>query len=96
MPRGDVLVLLGMPAHEAPPWGFGWSIEEAFRPPFVADALGSRLQLVYRRQWRTGAWAAHRDNYPGRSIHVIAWNPAFLGIEVLREDEVESGADPLP
>lgn len=85
MPRGDVLVLVGMPAHETPPWGFGWSLEDALRPPFVEDAIDSRLEVVHRRQWRPEAWAAYRGKYPGRGIHVIAWNPAFNGIEFLRD-----------
>lgn len=84
MPRGDVLVLVGMPAHKTPPWGFGWSLEDALRPPFVADPLDSRLELVYRRQWRPEAWGAFRGKYPGRGIQVLAWNPAFEGIEFLR------------
>jgi hypothetical protein len=84
MPRGDVLVLVGMPAHETPPWGFGWSVAEALRPPFVEEPIDSRLEVVYRRQWRPEAWAAYRGKYPGRGIHVLAWNPAFNGIEFLR------------
>lgn len=84
MPRGDVLVLVGIPAHESPPWGFGWSLEDALRPPFIADALDSRLELDYRRQWRPQAWDAYLGKYPGRGIHVLAWNPVFHGIEFLR------------
>ena len=84
MPRGDVLVLVGMPAHQTPPWGFGWSLAEALRPPFVEEPIDSRLKVVYRRQWRPEAWAAYRGKYPGRGIHVLAWNPAFNGIEFLR------------
>ncbi len=88
-PRGDVVVLVGMPAHQTPPWGFGWSLEDALRPPFVAEGLDSRLDLVYRRQWRPEAWAAYRDKYPSRGIHVLAWNPAFQGIEILRDDGLQ-------
>jgi hypothetical protein len=87
MPRGDVLVLVGMPAHETPPWGFGWSLAEALRPPFVEEPIDSRLEVVYRRQWRPEAWAAYRGKYPGRGIHVLAWSPAFNGIEFLRSEE---------
>jgi hypothetical protein len=90
-PHDDVLVLVGMPAHETPPWGFGWSLEDALRPPFVAESVDSRLEVVNRRQWRPEAWAAYRDKFPGRGIHVLAWNPVFLGIQMLRE-----GRDPLP
>lgn len=85
-PDGDVLVLVGMPAHQSPPWGFGWSLPDALRPPFVSKALESRLEIVSRRQWRPEAWDAYRVKYPGRGIHVLAWNPAFMGIEFLRED----------
>jgi hypothetical protein len=90
-PRGDVLVLVGMPAHEKPPWGFGWSLKEALRPPFVEQAIDSGLEVVFRRQWRPEAWAAFRAKYPGRGIHVIAWNPAFHGIQILRPGAVEPG-----
>lgn len=95
MPRGDVLVLVGMPAHETPPWGFGWSLAEALRPPFVEEPIDSRLEVVYRRQWRPEAWAAYRGKYPGRGIHVLAWNPAFNGIEFLRSSDLESLDEPL-
>jgi hypothetical protein len=94
IPSGDVVVLVGMPAHESPPWGFGWSLDEALRPPFVEDALDSRLELVYRRLWRPEAWAAYRGKYPSRGIHVLAWNPAFNGIEFLRS--VDPGAASVP
>ncbi len=96
MPRGDVLVLVGMPAHETPPWGFGWSLADALRPPFVEEPIDSRLEVVYRRQWRPEAWAAYRGKYPGRGIHVLAWNPAFNGIEILRSAHLESSGEPLP
>ena len=95
MPRGDVLVLVGMPAHRTPPWGFGWSLEDALRPPFVLDAVDSRLNVIYRRQWRSEAWSAYRRRYPGRGVHAIAWNPAFLGIETLRDDGSNRLADAL-
>ena len=85
-PSGDVLVLVGMPAHQTPPWGFGWSQVDALRPPFVAEALDTRLELVSRRLWRPEAWAAYRARHPGRGIHVLAWNPAFDGVEILRDD----------
>jgi hypothetical protein len=95
MPRGDVLVLVGMPAHQTPPWGFGWSLEDALRPPFVTDAVDSRLEVIYRRQWRSEAWAAYRRKYPGLGIHAIAWNPAFPGMETLRDEFANRLADPL-
>ena len=85
-PPGDVLVLVGMPSHQTPPWGFGWSQADALRPPFVTDALDRRLEIVSRRLWRAGAWNAYRVRYPGRGIHVLRWNPAFAGIEILRDD----------
>ena len=96
MPRGDVLVLVGMPAHETPPWGFGWSLAEALRPPFVEEPIDSRLEVVYRKQWRPDAWAGYRRKYPGRGIHVLAWNPRFDGIELLRGAELESRDDSYP
>jgi hypothetical protein len=96
MPRGDVLVLVGMPAYKTAPWGFGWSLEDALRPPFVAEALDSRLQLVYRRQWRPEAWAAYRGKYSGRGVHVLAWNSRFHGIEILRDDQRASVPERVP
>jgi hypothetical protein len=96
MPRGDVLVLVGMPAYKTAPWGFGWSLEDALRPPFVAEALDSRLQLVYRRQWRPKAWAAYRGKYSGRGVHVLEWNSQFHGIEILRDDQRASVPERVP
>ena len=86
--RGAVLVLVGVPAHQRPPWAFGWSLSDALRPPFT-EGLDPRVELVYRRQWRLEAWNAYRNKYPGRGIHVLAWNPAFEGIEILRENAPE-------
>ncbi len=82
---GDVVVLVGMPAHQASPWGFGWSLEGALRPPFVEEAIDSRFEVVVRRLWRPEAWAAYRARYPGRGIHVLSWNRAFDGMEFLRD-----------
>jgi hypothetical protein len=90
LPEGDVLVLVGMPAHESAPWGFGWSLAEALRPPFVEEPIDSRLEVVYRRQWRPEAWAAYRARYGSRGLHVLAWNPAFNGIEFLRSSDIGS------
>lgn len=85
-PSGDVLVLVGMPAHHSSPWGFGWSLYDALRPPFVSEPVVSRLEIVTRRQWRMGAWESFQRKYPGRGIHVLAWNPDSGRIETIDSD----------
>jgi hypothetical protein len=81
----DVLVLVNMPAHVIAPYGFGWSLDDALRPPFSRAATDARLEVIRRRTWRSDSWAAWRRSYPNRGVHVLAWNPAFNGIEILRE-----------
>jgi len=82
---GDVLVLVGMPAHVAPPWGFGWSLSDALGPPFLAEKLEARLTVITRRAWRDEAWQTYRGLFPGREIQVLLWDPEELRIEVVRE-----------
>jgi len=80
--RGDVVVLAGMPAYSAPPWGFGWSLSDALRPPFLSEPLEDKVTVIARRGWRNQAWARYQQEYPGRRIHVLVWNPESLRLEV--------------
>jgi hypothetical protein len=82
---GDVLVLVGMPAHVTPPWGFGWSLSDALAPPFISEKLDDRLTVVTRKVWREEAWQTYRTQYPGRTIRVLIWDPDRLRMTIARE-----------
>jgi hypothetical protein len=96
-PDGSVLVLVGFPQNHEPPWGFGWSLEDALGPPFLKEKLDRRYQVIVRRGWTDSAAGNYRRQFPDAPIRVLRFRPELNGIErILIPDEEALPKDEPP